>query len=34
MSKLTRTLALLATLAMASSAFVACGGNNNYHYSS
>lgn len=27
MSKLTRTLALLATLAMASSAFVACGGN-------
>lgn len=28
MSKLTRTLALLATLAMASSAFVACGGNN------
>ena len=29
MSKLTRTLALLATLAMASSAFVACGGNNN-----
>ena len=28
MSKLTRTLALLATLAMASSAFVACGGGN------
>lgn len=28
MSKLTRTLALLATLAMASSAFVACGGPN------
>jgi len=29
MSKLTRTLALLATLAMASSAFVACGGNTS-----
>lgn len=29
MSKLTRTLALLATLAMASSAFVACGGNTD-----
>lgn len=29
MSKLTRTLALLATLAMASSAFVACGGTTN-----
>lgn len=28
MSKLTRTLALLATLAMASTAFVACGGGN------